>query len=87
MSRWVVSCAIGFVLAGEQAALAQAPGYPAKPVRIIVPVPAGGGVDTLARLVGQHMNAVWGQPFIVDNRPGAGGSIGVETAKRAGLKL
>jgi tripartite-type tricarboxylate transporter receptor subunit TctC len=57
--------------------------YPSRPVRIIVPVPAGGGVDTLARLVGQHYNAVWGQPFIVDNRPGAGGNIGLVTAARA----
>jgi tripartite-type tricarboxylate transporter receptor subunit TctC len=57
--------------------------YPAKPVRIIVPLTAGGGVDTLARLVGQHYNALWGQPFVVDNRPGAGGSIGVELAAKA----
>src|SRR5512135_2377242 len=57
--------------------------YPHRPVRIIVPVTAGGGVDSLARLVGQHLNAVWGQPFIVDNRPGAGGSIGAELAARA----
>jgi tripartite-type tricarboxylate transporter receptor subunit TctC len=52
-------------------------------VRIIVPLTAGGGVDTLARLVGQHYNARWGQPFVVDNRPGAGGSIGVELAAKA----
>jgi tripartite-type tricarboxylate transporter receptor subunit TctC len=57
--------------------------YPARPVRIIVPVPAGGGVDSLARLIGQHYNAVWGQPFVVDNRPGAGGSLGAEIAARA----
>ena len=57
--------------------------YPVKPVRIIVPLTAGGGVDTLARLVGQHYNAVWGQPFVVDNRPGAGGGIGVELAAKA----
>jgi tripartite-type tricarboxylate transporter receptor subunit TctC len=65
------------------AANAWAQPYPSRPVRIIVPVPAGGGVDSLARLVGQHYNAVWGQPFIVDNRPGAGGNIGLETAARA----
>ena len=65
----------GFVLAAQS--------YPARPVRIVVPVPAGGGVDALARVVGQHLNAVWGQPFIVDNRPGAGGSLGAEIAARA----
>ena len=57
--------------------------YPLRPVRIAVPVSAGGGVDNLARLVAQHFNAVWGQPFIVDNRVGAGGTIGVEIAAKA----
>lgn len=57
--------------------------YPERPVRIVVPVSAGGGVDSLARLIGQHFNAVWGQPFIVDNRPGAGGSLGAEIVARA----
>jgi tripartite-type tricarboxylate transporter receptor subunit TctC len=57
--------------------------YPGRPVRIIVPLTAGGAVDLLARIVGQHYNAVWGQPFIVDNRPGAGGNIGYETVARA----
>src|SRR5690348_2371554 len=62
---------------------ALAAAYPERPVRIVVPVSAGGGVDSLARLIGQHFNAVWGQPFIVDNRPGAGGSIGAEIVGRA----
>lgn len=64
-------------------ALAAASHYPARPVRIVVPVSAGGGVDSLARLIAQHYNAVWGQPFIVDNRTGAGGAIGVEIAAKA----
>ena len=46
--------------------------YPQRPIRIIVPVSAGGGVDALARIVAQHYNAVWGQPAVVDNRTGAG---------------
>jgi tripartite-type tricarboxylate transporter receptor subunit TctC len=49
----------------------------------VVPVSAGGGVDSLARLIAQHYNATWGQPFIVDNRTGAGGAIGAEIAARA----
>ncbi len=57
--------------------------YPARPVRVIVPLTPGGGVDILARIVAQHYNAVWGQPFIVDNRAGAGGNIGYETVARA----
>jgi len=57
--------------------------YPQRPVRIIVPVTAGGGVDSVARVVAQHFNAVWGQPFVVDNRTGGGGSIGIELTARA----
>lgn len=57
--------------------------YPARPVRIVVPVPAGGGVDNVARIVAQHCNARWGQPFVVDNRPGAGGSLGAGIVARA----
>ena len=66
-----------------QAGAKAAGAYPARPVRIIVPLTAGGGVDLLARTVGQHYSAVWGQPFIVDNRPGAGGNIGYETVAKA----
>lgn len=61
----------------------QAQDFPARPVRLVVPVSAGGGVDIVARIIGQHMSALWGQPFIVDNRTGAGGSIGVEIVARA----
>jgi len=62
---------------------ASASAYPQRPVRIVVPVSAGGGVDSLARLIAQHYHALWGQPFIVDNRAGAGGSIGAEIVARA----
>ncbi|HEV7821007.1 MAG TPA: tripartite tricarboxylate transporter substrate binding protein [Burkholderiales bacterium] len=62
---------------------AQAQAYPQRPVRIVVNVTAGGGVDALARIAGQHFTQVWGQPFVVDNRVGAGGSIGVELVTKA----
>ena len=62
---------------------AVAQSYPARPVRIVVNVTAGGGVDTTARVVAQHLNAVFNQPFIVDNRTGAGGSIGIELVAKA----
>jgi tripartite-type tricarboxylate transporter receptor subunit TctC len=88
MTRLLISLLCCALLAPlSRSATAQSPsangGYPTKPVRIIVPLTPGGGVDTLARIVGQHFNAVWGQPFIVDNRPGAGGNIGIETVGRA----
>ena len=57
--------------------------YPQRPVRVIVNVTAGGGVDALARIAAQHYTQIWGQPFVIDNRVGAGGSIGVELAAKA----
>ena len=57
--------------------------YPQKPVRIVVNVTAGGGVDTTARVVAQHLNALYKQPFVVDNRTGAGGTIGIELVAKA----
>jgi tripartite-type tricarboxylate transporter receptor subunit TctC len=57
--------------------------YPTRPVRIIVGFPAGGAGDTLARLIGQWLQERLGQPFIVENRPGAGGNIATEAVVRA----
>ena len=57
--------------------------YPAKPVRIVVPFPAGGSADILCRLVGEKLSAAWGQPVIIDNRAGAGGNVGAEIVYRA----
>ena len=65
------------------APLAHAQTYPQRPVRIVVNVTAGGGVDTTARVVAQHLAAVFKQPFIVDNRTGAGGTIGIELVAKA----
>ncbi|SOZ38482.1 tripartite tricarboxylate transporter substrate binding protein [Cupriavidus neocaledonicus] len=63
-------------------ALAQG-GYPNRPVRIIVPWPAGGGVDTVTRTVAEKMTASLGQQFVVDNRPGATGNIGAGMGAKA----
>ena len=57
--------------------------YPAKPVRIIVPFPTAGVTDLAARQVGQRLSETWGQPVVIDNRPGAGGTIGSELGARA----
>jgi tripartite-type tricarboxylate transporter receptor subunit TctC len=58
-------------------------GYPAKPVRMIVPFPAGGATDILARALSQKLGEKMGQTVIVDNRPGAGGTIGADAASKA----
>ena len=62
---------------------ARAQTYPTRPVHIIVPYLAGGLGDTLARLSGQWLSERLGQPFVIENRPGAGGNIGTETVVRA----
>jgi len=65
------------------AAPAAAQGYPAGPVRVIVPFPPGGGVDGTGRLISQKLAEALGKQFIVDNRPGANGMIGSELAAKA----
>src|SRR6266849_9204476 len=65
------------------ARIAWAQAYPSRPVRIIVPFPAGQATDIIARIMGQSLLERLGQPFIVENRTGAGGNIGTEAAVRA----
>ena len=62
---------------------AQAQDWPSKAVRIIVPFPAGGSADLLPRVVGEKLADKWGQPVIVENRPGAAGNIGADVVYRA----
>ena len=64
-------------------AFAAAQDYPARPIRVVVPFPPGGGSDLLARLLGEKLQAKWGQPFIVENRTGAGGNLAAEFVARA----
>lgn len=64
-------------------ALAQPGGYPVRPVRLIVPFPPGGSTDTVSRVIGPKLAEHLAQPVIIDNRPGAGGSLGVEVAAKA----
>jgi tripartite-type tricarboxylate transporter receptor subunit TctC len=63
--------------------IAGAQSYPSRPVRIIVGFPAGGGVDIIARLMGQWLSERLGQPFLIENRPGAGSNIATEVVVRA----
>jgi tripartite-type tricarboxylate transporter receptor subunit TctC len=62
---------------------AAAESYPARPVRVIVPVAAGGATDILGRLLAQWLSERMGQPYVVENRPGAGGNVGTEAVVRA----
>lgn len=77
--RWFQALFFSMVLATE----AGAQSYPARPVKLLVGFPAGGGLDVLARIVGQRVGEQWGQPVIVDNRPGAGSNIAGEAAARS----
>ncbi len=76
--------ALAAVLATAFAApVAQAETFPARPIRIVVGFPTGGAPDTLARIVSEKISPSWGQPVVVDNKPGAGGNIGAEAVARA----
>ena len=68
-------------LIASGAALAQT--FPAKPVRVIVPFPPGGGTDIVARTVTPKMAEILGQPFVIENRAGAGGNIGTELVAKS----
>src|SRR5688572_26767677 len=72
------------------AALAAVPGiaqaqqkFPTKPVRLVVPFSPGGGTDTLSRIIGQKMSESWGQSVVIENRTGAGGTIGTGIVAKA----
>jgi tripartite-type tricarboxylate transporter receptor subunit TctC len=75
--------ALMFASAGASAQTDSAANYPSRPVRWVVPFTPGASNDIIARLVGQKLTEAWGQQFIVDNRPGAGGAVGAETVAKA----
>ncbi|TMG73013.1 MAG: tripartite tricarboxylate transporter substrate binding protein [Betaproteobacteria bacterium] len=77
--RFFLAAVFGLALCAS----AHAQDYPARPIRIIVPYPAGGSADLMPRIFAEKLGAKWGQPVLVENRPGAGGNVGAEAAYRA----
>jgi tripartite-type tricarboxylate transporter receptor subunit TctC len=87
---WKVKRGVGIIAAvllllpvWAQAQGPAAAAFPAKPIRLVAPFPPGGPIDLLARLVGEKLQQRWGQPVIVENRPGAGGNIGIKAVADA----
>jgi tripartite-type tricarboxylate transporter receptor subunit TctC len=78
MPRCASLLALMLILALAAPARAEEPSYPSRAVKIIVSAPPGGGVDIVARVVADRLAKMWGQPFVVENRPGAGGNLGTE---------
>jgi len=81
--RQFLRLAVGAAALSAVSRIARAQAYPSRPVRIIVGQAAGSGSDTAARLLGQRLSERLGQPFVVENRPGAGGNIATEAVVRA----
>jgi tripartite-type tricarboxylate transporter receptor subunit TctC len=77
------SCLIGLLLAAGLGCVAAGQDYPTRPITLIVPYPPGGGVDAMARIVGEKLSAALGQQVVVDNRGGGGGNIGTRAAAKA----
>jgi tripartite-type tricarboxylate transporter receptor subunit TctC len=81
--RHLLAITVAAVVALASAGMAEAQGYPTRAITMIVPFPAGGATDTLARFLGERIHAVLGQPVIIENIAGAAGSIGVGRAVRS----
>ena len=82
--RRVAALFLGLAATAATSALAQQPpAYPAKPLKLIIPFPAGGPTDILGRLLAQRLGETWGQNIVTDNRPGGGGVIGALLAAKS----
>jgi tripartite-type tricarboxylate transporter receptor subunit TctC len=81
--RRLPTAVIATLLAMGWSGIAAAQGYPTRPITMIVPFPAGGATDTLARFLGEKMRGIPGQPVLIENIAGAAGSIGVGRAVRS----
>lgn len=82
-SLWLGMCTVALMTALPATAKDRADAYPARPIRIVVGFAPGGPTDQIAREIGHHLQQTWGQPVLVDNRPGAGSRIAFEHVARA----
>ena len=88
-ARLTAALAIGLIAATTAAAQApdtSAQSYPNRPVRLVVPFPAGGPTDILSRVVAQRLSEVWGQPVVIENQPGANTAIAAAPRRQAGAR-
>ncbi len=83
MTKRITTAILGFNILFLTAAVTTAQTYPDRPVKVIVPYTPGGGTDTVARAIAQRLSTKWGQPVVVENRPGAGTSLGADAVAKA----
>src|SRR5438094_435150 len=81
--RQILHLTVGAVALPTISRMASAQAYPTRPVRFIVPFPPGGSADPIARLIGNRLSEIWGQQVVIENKGGAGGNLGAQTAATA----
>jgi tripartite-type tricarboxylate transporter receptor subunit TctC len=83
MKTLIRAALLGTLAAMATLVSAQSGDYPSKPIKFIVPVPAGGAADVMSRMIAEHLQGKWGQPVVVENKPGAGSSLGMDGVAKA----
>src|SRR6476659_2450786 len=81
--RWIALALLSGLAMGSAAAQERADAFPSRAIKIVVPFPAGGPSDVLARMVDQKMSEDWGQPVVIENRPGANTVLGAQQVAKA----
>src|ERR1700745_1356865 len=81
--RWIASARVSALMMGTSAAQERPDAFPTRSIKIVVPFPAGGPSDVLARMIGQKMSEDWGQAVVVENRPGANTVLGAQQVAKA----
>src|SRR5258707_732638 len=81
--RWIAFAMVSALMMATAAAQERPDAFPTRSIKIVVPFPAGGPSDVLARLIGQKMSEDWGQPVVIENRPGANTVVGAQIVKAA----